>query len=163
MRRRAIARLSRAFPTVFDESNVGAATHAMCREKGLQVFGSESPLPHPFTLISIFRDCAVEKFLPVAFYQVCEQGLDETFSGVHLRGKHICLSPKDIRVAVLGWRSLRNVDTTITFDVFAAPTKPCLGIECNSRTNIESMRVNLLDLTPPRKHALHASTRDTVL
>ena len=146
---RGITRLSHAFPTVFDESSVGATTHAMFPEKELQVFGSEDPFPHPFTLISIFCDCRVDKLLPVAFYQVCKQALDKIFSGVHLCGEDICLSPRDIWVAVLGWQSLRNVDTTIMFNVFATPVKPCLGIECNLKTNIKSMRVNLLDLSPP--------------
>ena len=47
-------------------------------------------------------------------------------------GEHFSLSPNNIRVSVLGWESLRNADTAITLNVFAALAKTCSTMECTS-------------------------------
>ena len=46
--------------------------------------------------------------------------------------EHFSLSPNNIRVPVRGWHSLRNADTAIMLNVFAAPVKMCPTVECTS-------------------------------
>jgi len=97
-------------------------------------------------MVSIFRENRVDKLLPLAFYQVCEKGLEKIFLGDDVDGEHLSLSPDDIRVAVLGWKSLGNADSQITIDVFATPAQTCVAKHCTSWvTQLESMRWNLLD------------------
>jgi len=52
--------------------------------------------------------------------------------GDNISGEHFSLSPNTIHVPLLGWESLRNADTAITLNVFAAPAKTCPTMECTS-------------------------------
>ncbi|GJJ09978.1 hypothetical protein Clacol_004203 [Clathrus columnatus] len=72
-----------------------------------QVFGSDEPQPHPFQLLSLFRECKLMSFLPWTYYTVCSLGFEKICQGDTTHdGKEIRLDADDTRIALLGWKTL---------------------------------------------------------
>lgn len=64
------------------------------------LFPSENP--HPNVVINLFRKCHLMKCLPMAYHDARVYGIVPLFD----EGEGMSLSPEDVRVTVLGGRSL---------------------------------------------------------
>jgi hypothetical protein len=130
LRRQAIEHFSRIIPTKFDE---------VAKERSYeQVFGDDSP--HPFALVSLFRECQATYFLPWAYYLACRKSFEQLVSGASHKGRAIHLSEEDRRVALLAWKKLRDTTLAIRRTTVMSRAKTCKLGECN-----DSLRMLWLD------------------
>ncbi|KAF8516077.1 hypothetical protein JB92DRAFT_2810425 [Gautieria morchelliformis] len=130
LRRQAIEHFSRIIPTKFDE--IG---NKECYKK---VFGDDPP--HPFALVSLFRECQIPYFLPWAFYLACNQGFEKLVDGASHNDKPIHLSEADRRIALFGWKRLRDSTLRIRRTTVMSRATHCKQGACN-----DSLRMCWLD------------------
>ena len=126
LRRLAIDHFSRIIPTRFDA--IGT------EENYTQVFGDDPP--HPFALVTLFRECQLTWFLPWAFYLACKEGFDKLVIGDSHNGQDIHMSEEDRRITLLGWKKLRDDTLKIrrTTVMFRAPN--CKSGDCNDTSRM---------------------------
>ncbi|KAF8516079.1 hypothetical protein JB92DRAFT_2788526 [Gautieria morchelliformis] len=119
LRGQAIGHFSRIIPTKFDYT----------RECYKKVFGDDPP--HPFALVSLFRECQIPYFLPWAFYLACNQGFDKLVGGASHNDKPIHLSEADRCIALLGWKKLYDTTLHIRRSTVMSREMNCKQGACN--------------------------------
>ena len=127
LRQQAIEHFSRIIPQQLDE--IG-------KQEGYNhVFGHNSSSPHPFELVSLFRQCQLTRFLPWAYYMACKEGFDALLSGgtsLHKgEGQVIHMSEGDTRVALRGWKKLRDDTLNIRRTTVMSRAPNCESGPCN--------------------------------
>ncbi|KAF8579882.1 hypothetical protein K439DRAFT_1637529 [Ramaria rubella] len=96
-----------------------------------QVFGTDTP--HPFELVTLFRECQITAFLPWAFYIACKEGFKALVCGApSAQGETIYLSPEDNRVALLGWKSLDDENSKSRLKAIKSWAENCTEGFCNN-------------------------------
>ncbi|GJJ09972.1 hypothetical protein Clacol_004197 [Clathrus columnatus] len=119
LRQQAIRHFGRIIPPSYDELNKV--------EKYSQVFGTNpSDRPHPFQLLSLFRECQLAWYLPWQYYVVCAYGIEELVEGAIMsNGKKIHLDAFDSQVAILGWNTLCTMSRNIRKLTIVSSAQKC--------------------------------------
>lgn len=102
------------------------------------VFGDDTP--HPFQLVSLFCECQVMSFLPWAYYMACKRGFDELVNGAVHNGQTIKLTEAESRVALIGWKTLRDETLKVRHNTVMSRSQECKSGSCN-----DSVRLTWLD------------------
>jgi len=121
LRRQTIEHFSRLIPKSFEE--VGK------EESYRQVFGEEDT-PHPFTVLSLFRQCQLTPFLPWAYYMACSEGFKALVNGDTHKGALIRLKSEDNRIALNGWKRLCDKNRDIRSTVIISRPPACKDAAC---------------------------------
>lgn len=125
LRQHAIGHFSRIIPKKFDD--------IWKAESNTQVFGKEPP--HPFELISLFREFQLTRFLPWAFYMACMTVPNELVSGgIHgqnVWGKFVNMAPEDSRAVLRGWIYLCQENRDIRRNTVNSGAEDCSSDECD--------------------------------
>ncbi|KAF8517281.1 hypothetical protein BU17DRAFT_49985 [Hysterangium stoloniferum] len=130
LRQQAIEHFRRIIPKDFHE--IGK------KQTNATVFGDDAP--HPFELITLFRECQLMSFLPWAFYHACkEAGFQKLVEGDSRDGKPIRLSDDDQRVALLAWKALRVSVQEIRCDTILSCAPDCKG-GCGDSVRLEWLK-----------------------
>ena len=124
LRQQAVEHFSRIIPQQFDETGK--------KERYSKVFGDDSSFPHPFELVSLFRQCQLTRFLPWAYYMACKEGFEVLLSGgISRQNQVIHMSEEDTRVALRGWKQLRDGTLNIRRTTVMSRAPNCESGPCN--------------------------------
>ncbi|KIJ32817.1 hypothetical protein M422DRAFT_52680 [Sphaerobolus stellatus SS14] len=100
-----------------------------------QVFGEENP-PHPFTVLTLFRQCQLTTFLPWAFYTACNEGFKALVNGDTHDGAVIRLKTEDNRIALNGWKRLCDKTRQLRSSVILSRPPTCKDATCANEARL---------------------------
>jgi hypothetical protein len=143
LRQQAIEHFRRIIPKDFNE--IGKT------ESYTAVFGDDTP--HPFELLTLFRECQLMSFLPWAFYHACkEAGFQKLVEGDSRDARTIRLSDDDQRVCLLAWKALRGAAQAIRCDTILSYAPDCKMGRCGDSARLAWLETGFYG---SRSDALH--------
>ncbi|GJJ09971.1 hypothetical protein Clacol_004196 [Clathrus columnatus] len=131
LRRKAMRHFQRIIPQTYND--IGQ------KESFDEVFGPDKlEWPHPFQLISLFRECRLRLFLPWTYYIACSLLGFENLVVQYDNGNP---NAKDTGIALLGWRSLCAITRNIRNAVIMFSAQDCRADSyCNDAMRLAWMR-----------------------